>query len=117
MHRLVALEFIPNPSNKPTVDHIDNKAKHNNDVGNLRWANTQEQQGNTSKQLNKSSQYKGVHWVKSRSTWAAYIKRDGKQIHLGYFKSEEEAALSYNKTAMDHFGEFAKLNVIELKQD
>ena len=37
IHRLVAEGFIPNPENKPTVDHILNN-KFDNFVGNLRWA-------------------------------------------------------------------------------
>lgn len=35
--RLVAEAFIPNPDNKPEVDHIDRDTS-NNCVGNLRWA-------------------------------------------------------------------------------
>ena len=46
VHRLVAQEFIRNPMNKPTVDHIDNEAKHNNTIGNLRWATLKEQGAN-----------------------------------------------------------------------
>jgi len=49
LHRLVALQFIPNPENKPTVDHI-NRIRDDNRVINLRWATHKEQQENAIRQ-------------------------------------------------------------------
>jgi len=41
IHRLIAIHFIPNPENKPCVNHIDGN-KSNNSVDNLEWVSYSE---------------------------------------------------------------------------
>lgn len=41
VHRLIALSFIPNPDNKPEINHIDGN-KQNNSIENLEWVTTTE---------------------------------------------------------------------------
>lgn len=57
IHRLVALTFIENPNNYPTVNHIDGNKK-NNTVDNLEWATHSHQQNHIIEKNLKPSQGK-----------------------------------------------------------
>jgi hypothetical protein len=85
-HRLMGLHFIPNPENKPTLDHID-RNKLNNDISNLRWATRREQNLNQSIRKDNKTGYTGISWDKSRNR---YVAR--KVGHIAKrFKTIEEA--------------------------
>ena len=43
VHRVIAATFVPNPENKPEIDHIDGNP-HNNRADNLRWVTHKENQ-------------------------------------------------------------------------
>lgn len=48
-----------------------------------------------------SSRFRGVHWFKRDSRWQAQIMCNGKRYHIGYFNTEEEAALAWNYKALE----------------
>lgn len=67
------------------------------------------------KAKNCTSEYYGVSYIdygKRKKRWRAYYFTNKKQIIIGYFNDEIEAALAYNLEARKLFGEFAKLNEI-----
>ena len=94
IHRLLAIQFIPNPNDYKFVDHIDNNPL-NNDLENLRWITNSG--NNRNKTSTGSSKYLGICWHKQNKKWIANIRIDGKLKHLGYFDNEEEAGAVYQK--------------------
>ena len=93
VHRLVALTFIPNPDNKPFVDHIDGD-KGNNNVTNLRWVTASENNcyfGYEERIINKqkaiiAENIKTGETIifKSRNSCANFFKCDKSKIKYGW---------------------------------
>lgn len=65
IHRLIAEAFIPNPKNKPCVDHIDGN-RQNNSIDNLRWATYSENNSRFETIGVRSEKIKVIHYEEQR---------------------------------------------------
>lgn len=82
VHRAVAECFIPNPDNKPTVDHID-RNRQNNCVSNLRWATHSEQRANSSQVIGHDKNETARKYRKERwRTHVRYTNEEGKRVQI-----------------------------------
>ena len=97
------------------INHQAIDTDHHNGNGldnrrhNLRPCSHSQNGSNRGKQRDNTTGYKGVYHFK-KIYWQSKIAVESKQIHLGYFKTAEEAARAYDAAALKYFGEFAHLN-------
>lgn len=89
-HRLAWL-YIYGELPPHQIDHI-NRVRTDNRICNLRTATNAENLQNQRKRRNNTSGVIGVSWRKGLSKWQARIMFNGRCIHLGYYKTIEEAA-------------------------
>jgi hypothetical protein len=75
------------------VDHIVSEHKLDNRRSNLRVV-THAQNAQNRKRTDGVSKHRGVSYRKNRKSrpWVAYGCKEGKQVHLGFFDREEDAA-------------------------
>jgi hypothetical protein len=104
---LLAREIINAPAGL-VVDHIDGDP-WNNLRSNLRVCTSAENSRNRRKHRTGRGEFKGVYQLPSGRHQAA-IGVNGKSIYLGSFDTAEEAARAYDRGAVEHHGEFARLN-------
>lgn len=95
------------------VDHI-NGNKLDNRVENLRAVTHSVNTHNRPKKANCASKYVGV---KKSSTgkhkWNAEMRYKESMMFLGNYESEKDAALAYNRKAIEIYGENCRLNIID----
>jgi hypothetical protein len=102
--------YLMNPPDGKIVDHINNN-KLDNRLCNLRICNKSLNAHNRTKKENTLTNYIGVRI--SGNKFYGQIQKEGKKYYLGRFKTQKEAALAYNKKALELYGEEANLNILE----
>ncbi len=92
LHRVIALTFIPNPLNKPMVDHIDEN-KLNNNIQNLRWATNSENQLNLKNPYkNNKLEEKNIYiQIEDIYTYYVFKKTIEGKTYKKFFKTLEDA--------------------------
>lgn len=110
LNPLTLHEHIMKPDKGFQVDHRDGNGL-NCQRKNMRLCTHQQNCMNKKKWRGKS-RFKGVMYKSNcpKNPWRAYITHNYKQIGIGFYKTEELAALAYNRKAKELFGEFACLN-------
>lgn len=86
-------KYITNTSSDTLIDHKD-RNKLNCVRNNLRYANKSINSLNRNVQKNSITGYKGVSFDKRRNKYRAYLKKNGKQIWLGYYNNIEDAIIA-----------------------
>jgi hypothetical protein len=86
--------------------------KDDNRIDNLRLATLRQNNCNKKSLEGSTSKYLGVHIAAATGKPTASISINNKIKYLGTFTNEQDAALAYNKAALEAHGEFANLNVV-----
>ena len=67
------------------------------------------------KRAGSTSRYKGVQLHRKSGRWRAVLWRGdlGRSLHLGYFETEQAAAMAYDAAAAEFYGPDARLNFVQ----
>lgn len=107
MHRLLLMPV----ADGMLVDHIDGDGL-NNTRANLRIC-TPAQNAQNAKKPRQVQPFRGVE-LAANSRFIARIMVNRRRYSTGPFETPEEAAIAYDKLAIEHHGEFAILNFSQL---
>lgn len=106
LHRLILDAQKGEMVDHRNQDRLDNRRE------NLRKCTATQNSANMKLSTLNTTGFKGVTYKKDFGKYRACIRINKISKHLGYFTTAKEAALVYNKKALEIFGEFAWLNPI-----
>ena len=89
------------------LDHI-NGDRSDNRIENIRPATRSQNNANGRRPKDNTSGHKGVSFDKKRQRWHAYVSKNYKRCHVGYFETLDEARLARAAAAERFYGEFAR---------
>lgn len=97
IHRLLAEAFIPNPENKPCIDHKDGN-RQNNALKNLRWASYSENNSRFETIGVRSERIKVTHYLEERNPRGGGHIAWGNIEKVMYFNKIADAAVFFGCT-------------------
>ena len=96
--------YLIDANPEDVVDHI-NRNKRDNRICNLRAVDKSINAFNCGLRATNTSGKTGVWVRKDTNKWSAEMKKNGKRITLGSFKTKEEAISAREKGEMKYYGE------------
>lgn len=106
LHRLI-MNVLDMDYKTVQVDHINGNTLDNRKC-NLRLVTPQQNSFNKSKNNFGKNKHNGVHYMKDKCKWRAYITYNGKWIHIGMYETEDEAIITRIKAEEKYYGEYRR---------
>lgn len=107
-NKIILHRFVIGAKKGEIVDHINGDITDNR-LCNLRICTKSQNAVNSKMRSNNKTGFRGVS-IYYKNKYVAEIWKDNKKIKIGVFDNKTEAAIAYDKKAVELHGEFAKLN-------